>query len=233
MEHDPELKRYMKLIAVSNRWDQVILRGCLIGVFTAVGTTIGFALLLFIAGQFISSFKQVPLLDTILEQTKLDLLIENQLNRLNENPTTGESETPPPPPASPLVYTNKDLNFSFSYPAYLSSSSENVDEAGNKYIQFTGEGDGIQALDLYTNLEVSVKGLSTQRFANIPELGRVVVYIYEQGGSVNNEEYNAPIYFAQVNKNGTKVVFVAYGEKDLPKLGREIFTDILETLKFD
>ncbi|MBL8015048.1 MAG: hypothetical protein JNK26_02580 [Candidatus Doudnabacteria bacterium] len=233
MEHDPELKRYMKLIAVSNRWDQVIFRGCLIGVFTAVGTTIGFALLLLVAGQFVSTFKQVPLLDTILEQTKLDLLIENQLNRLNETPSEGSSGNETPEPATPLIYNNKDLNFSFSYPAYLSSSSENVDDEGNKYVQFTGEGDGIQALDLYTNLDVTVKGLSTQRFANIPDLGRVVVYIYEQGGSVNNEEYNAPIYFAQVNKNGTKVVFVAYGEKDLPKLGREIFTDILETLKFD
>lgn len=231
MEHDPELKKYMKAIALSNRWDRVILRSLLIGTFVALGTTVGFALLLLFVSQFVGSFRQIPLLDTILEQTKLDLLIENQLKKLNETPSEEQDPDTETPQPKPLTYNSNTPAFSFTYPAHLGSTSSKTTPAGAAYTQFTGNGDGIQALDLFVDTTVTIKGINTQRFINIPELGRTLIYIYEQGAVVNGEELKVPVYYTTIKVSGANIAMVGYGAADLPKLGREVFTNILESIQ--
>ena len=72
---------------------QVILRGFTNGLFSALGATVGFALLIFIIAKILSSISFIPYIDTILQSTKLDTLIEYQLEQIeNPDPTPTPEE---------------------------------------------------------------------------------------------------------------------------------------------
>lgn len=234
---DAEIKKYMKMIAISNRWDQVILRGCLTGTFVAVGTTIGFALLLLILGQFVSTFKQVPLLDTILEQTRLDVLIEKQLNQISEeeqgesvNPTPSPTPAPPSPSESILEFKDESHGIAFSYPSNLSTSqtSDDLDQIAS----LSGEG-ALSALDVYQIKLDRPAGNSSQRFITLASGTRVIMYVFENGATIDTESFSLPVYFVDFVNQNQSFSFVGFGDPDSPKEGREVFKSIVETVKFN
>jgi hypothetical protein len=236
--HDPELKKYMKMIAWSNRWDQVILRGCLIGVFTAVGTTIGFALLIIIAGQFVTTFKQIPLLDAFLAQTKLDVLIENQLQKISQ---TDQGQNPPPsnnnenqtPTVVDLKYNNAVYKLAFTYPSTFTSNSETAGASdGGRVVQLAGTG-SLRSLDVYINEPVQVGGVSTQRIIPRNDINRIVVNIYDSGAIVNNKKIDTAVYYSEVKVGDNTFSFVGIADSQTPKLAREIFVNILTSSTFN
>lgn len=92
------LSKHVKYFRTSN----VIVRGMLYGLFTAIGATLGFTLFLVGLATFLKGASAVPLLDRILEETKLDQIIEQQLN--NSNPTPIPTATASPSP-TPIVVT--------------------------------------------------------------------------------------------------------------------------------
>src|SRR5690606_23819387 len=112
---DSELVKYMRRIAMLNRWDQVALRGCLMGIFSAFGTTIGFALVLIILVNVISGVRQIPAVDSWLAETKLDALIEKQIAELGIDNTVQVSNQT----KDPLKYEDNNLGFQITYPYYL------------------------------------------------------------------------------------------------------------------
>lgn len=72
------------------------------GIFQAVGATLGFAIFIIIASAIIRTAGEVPVLSDILRETKLDQLIENQLkilerqedqNNVSPTPTVTPSTT--------------------------------------------------------------------------------------------------------------------------------------------
>lgn len=226
-----------------NRLDQVALRGCVIGIFTAIGTTIGFALFIIIAAQFVTQFKGIPLLDAILEQTKIDVLIENQLNKLEQEtankPTTPDTSVPDPdnPDNSTdnkpknLTYKNETLGISFEYPNTFTSVSEKQTEDGFKVIQLNGEG-ALYNLDIYIDKKVTIEGSATQRFVQREDINRIVVDIYETGVTIDGQKFTNPAYHSEVNINGHTYRFVGLADENTPKLAREVFVSILQTVKF-
>ncbi len=234
--HDPELKKYMKMIAKSNRWDQVIFRGCLMGVFTAVGTTIGFALLLIIAGQFVTTFKQLPLIDTFLAQTKLDVLIENQLQKINQT-DQGEAPTTPTdnsstPVVTELKYTNAVYKLAFTYPSTFNSVAEKAgSDEGGKIVQLNGTG-SLRSLEVYINQTVQVGGVSSQRFIPRQDMDRIVMDIYDDGAIINNKKNDSAVYYAEVKVGNDTFRFVGIADQQTPKLAREIFAQLLTTATF-
>jgi hypothetical protein len=93
-----ELKKLNKALNRQNvyyRRRNVILRAVATGVFTAIGTTIGFGLVILISASFLKTVSAVPFIDDILKQTKIDQLIERQLQQL-ETPTPTVTPTPTP-----------------------------------------------------------------------------------------------------------------------------------------
>lgn len=71
---------------------QVVLRGFTTGLFSALGATIGFAFLVFLLARIISSISFIPYLDTFLESTKLDTLIDYQLEQIEKPDPTPTPE---------------------------------------------------------------------------------------------------------------------------------------------
>ncbi len=100
-----ELNKNLKLLTNANRKRNVILRGLINGVFTAIGASLGFALFLSGFSGFIQRAENLPVLDTIIDKTHLNVIIDQYLQEI-ENPTAVPTavptNTPVPPTATPV-----------------------------------------------------------------------------------------------------------------------------------
>lgn len=92
-----ELNKNLQKLTLVNRKRNVILRGLLNGVFTAIGASIGFALFLTGFSSFMQTAESIPLLDRIIERTHLDQIINNYLEEI-ENPKPTMTPVPSPVP---------------------------------------------------------------------------------------------------------------------------------------
>jgi hypothetical protein len=229
VQTDPELRKYLKRLTLFNRTDQVILRGCITGMFTAIGVLLGTAIIFFIGTQLLSGLKEIPIIDSILEQTRLDVLIENEVRRLRGDTEPGEDTTPDTEATVEvkyLTYQDTDLGISFEYPDYLTSLYK--DEVNSK-LQLTGDSGILISLDVFTD-EFTLTGDSSQRFIPRSDMERIVVNMYEGGAVYNGGTVTNAVYSATITKDEQTINFVAIAAADAPKLGREVFTLILESL---
>ncbi|MFQ5492799.1 MAG: DUF5665 domain-containing protein [Candidatus Dojkabacteria bacterium] len=80
---------------------QVIIRGLIQGIFTALGATIGFTLVILILASFIRTISAVPFINNILDQTGISRIIEYQLDEIEQVDTT-----PTPTPENPTNNTD-------------------------------------------------------------------------------------------------------------------------------
>jgi hypothetical protein len=105
-----ELNKNLAKLTNVNKKRNVILRGLLNGVFTAIGASIGFALFLMGFSNFMQTAASIPLLDRLIERSHLDQIIEGYLDDF-ERPTptitpvptitrTPPTSTPRPTPSS-------------------------------------------------------------------------------------------------------------------------------------
>jgi hypothetical protein len=91
-----------------NRKRNVILRGLLNGVFTAIGASIGFALFLTGFSNFMQTAASIPLLDRLIERSHLDQIIEGYLDDFERptptvTPVPTVTKTPPTSTPKPTV----------------------------------------------------------------------------------------------------------------------------------
>ena len=63
------------------------------GIFSALGATVGLALLLFSAAKIMDGVSAVPVLNKILKETKLDVIIDHQLQQIETTPETTKEGT--------------------------------------------------------------------------------------------------------------------------------------------
>ena len=90
-----ELNRNLALLTRANRKRNVVLRGLLNGVFTAIGASLGFALFITNFSNFLQSAESVPFFDRIIERSNLEEIIQSyQKDFERPDPT----ETPKPTP---------------------------------------------------------------------------------------------------------------------------------------
>lgn len=93
-----------------NKKRNVMLRGLLNGIFTAIGATLGFALFLIIFSRILHGAERIPFLDELIEKTKLNQIIESNLPAITRptvvpTATTRPSVTPQPLPTSTVAPT--------------------------------------------------------------------------------------------------------------------------------
>jgi hypothetical protein len=223
---DPELKKYMRAIADANKTHNVVLRGLLTGIFTAVGTTIGFALLILLAAGLISNVKNVPILHNFLQQTKLDVLIEDQLSKIQSG-NTSETDT-----VVEELYQDSTFGLIFTYPSTFTTVQQVSADSEGKIIQLIGNG-ALHSLEIYINKPAVLVGDSTQTQVK-PEALQVTldVSIYDQGAKVNGTEYKNAVFQTKFINGGDEYVFIGIAENNKPKLGREVYLGILQSLGF-
>ncbi len=226
-EYDEQMLKYMKRVAMSNRVDQVIVRGCLIGIFSAIGTTIGFALLLGILVQSIFNLRSIPIIDDIVRETKIDLILENQLAQINSEVVQTDSETETV--GAQERYVDSAYNISFSYPSTFTSISQSDTAIENsKILKFSGEG-ALQVFDVFINTSVNVSGESSQRFVQKAAIDRIVVDVYESGALVGDREVTNAVYVSEFQYEENSYQFIGIADPAKPKLGREVFLSIINS----
>jgi hypothetical protein len=245
MEHpydDAEVKKHLKMIAKSNKWKQIILRGCILGLFNGVGTIAGFILIGFLFINIIGSLKQLPLIDSILQQTKLDVLIESQVNRLTQEQGNSSSsstsdqsaQTNTTPTETTLTYSDTTLGINFSYPSSFTSVKEIAGENElGKIIQLNSGDGALHNLDIYVDQDIQISGASMQRFIPKNDMDRIVLHTYENGAVINSTNYDNAVFYAEVPHDNHTFEFIGLATPETPKLAREVFTQILESLSFN
>jgi len=72
---------------------KIILRAMTTGIFSALGATVGLALLLFSTAKIMDGVSAIPILNNLLKETKLDIIIDHQLQQIEATPTTSEENT--------------------------------------------------------------------------------------------------------------------------------------------
>ncbi len=221
-----EIKKYLKNISDSYKTRSVVGRSLLSGIFTAIGATVGFALFIFLAAQLVSGIRFIPILNDILRATKIDVLIESQLNKIAEEDSQGESTTQQIDNSSYVTYETLDLGLAFFFPSYLSDGL--TESAGNAALRFTGNGP-LSELEFYQTEEVIINGSSITQYVQNSTMGQVKMQIYESGATINETYISNPIYVSYVSKLGLTVIGTA--QDNSPKIAREIFISILESLR--
>jgi hypothetical protein len=230
---DDEIRKYLKLVTKQNTTKEVIKRGLLLGIFTFIGTLIGFAIVLIIGFNFLSGLKEIPLLNIILEQTKLDLVIENQINKLkgNDNPTTPGTDNPEPE-VTQLTYSNDQVGLKFNYPSTFNSvTNKPGSDQSSSVVQLIGAG-ALTSLDVYINQPPTIVGNGNQRFIPLTNGDRVVLDSYEQGAVVNGTQLVNAIYHARIVTSTSSFDFVGLSDPALPKSAREVFTALIQSASF-
>jgi hypothetical protein len=84
---DPEKTQITKLleeIAKANRLPSIVLRGLLNGLFTAIGATIAFALVIFLFTQLYSGVRGIPFLKDIMDATGLSTVVDYTLGQVDK-----------------------------------------------------------------------------------------------------------------------------------------------------
>lgn len=102
---------------------KLALKGFINGIFSALGATIGFTLVIIFLAQAFKGADKVPLLDTVLQRTQIDKIIDYQLEQIQSNEddeqnqdendqdeeTSGEQDQASPTPSvTPEVTINNE-----------------------------------------------------------------------------------------------------------------------------
>lgn len=72
LEVDRDVREYLRKIAYQNRWYNVIWTSILRGLFTAIGATIVFAIVIFVLSKIFSSTGDIPLIGDWLTDTHIE-----------------------------------------------------------------------------------------------------------------------------------------------------------------
>lgn len=126
---DLELKKYLKRIADASKPSRIVVNAIINGIFTALGATVGFALVVIFLAYFLSTIKNLPIIDQLIKETKIDQLINSQLQKLEEESLK-----------SVQVEYIAFNSFSFKYP-YTYIDVSYIDSSGNLVIQLSGGSD--------------------------------------------------------------------------------------------
>lgn len=242
---DQEFKKYIKRLVNINRKRNVAVRGLINGVFTAIGATLGFAIVLVISAQVLSSLRQVSIFDQFLSETKLDVLIESQLKQIQqqelqqEENTNDTTNTPTDNSNSNqsyyLSYDNKALDLTFNYPASLTDFSEYDLEStsGEDSSILSFEGFGIlKSITVYINpdsIDLVGNSLSFDTESTLENKSKVLVY--EKGAVVNGDDIKDPVLYFKFTKGTNDFYMIAKADSSTPKIAREIFITVAESVR--
>jgi hypothetical protein len=211
--------KYLRELVVSNRPTNQLVRGCVFGLASAVGTTVGLALFLVFAVQLIAGIKDFPIVKDLLAQTKLDQLIEKQLDNING------------PSQKPVVYTDESKKFTFTYPAFLSYQITDQREGGRYVLLQQGDGP-LSTLEVYVDVEpkVASANVNVSRY-QITAQGQNTEYTaYYNGATVEDVQHDLPVFVYKVDLGNTKLTLVGIAEADAPQVAREVFKQIISSV---
>jgi hypothetical protein len=227
--------KQLKVIANTYQVHRVVSRGCLTGIFSAVGTTIGFAIVLALAASFISTIKDWPIIDSILAETKIDVLIENQISNLSgiDNQETVKPIENSPKPE--IKFNDNKIPLQFLPPQYLQyQASSRVNEQDADYhIIYEGSGP-LSGLTVYINETpvTSTTDSDQKTFAVVVSGVNNEFTGYYPHIKIDEIQTNGPVFMYQTKFANTSITLIGVANEETPGVGREIFRQVVETIQF-
>lgn len=231
---EKELNKYLKQLVKQNLKRNVALRGVINGIFTAIGTTIGFGLLIIIVAFLVSNLKQLPVVDSFLADTKLDLLIEYQLQKIKAeigNGTISASNSSASSTSDYQTYNSGKYAYTLKYPVYFDEVTELPTGNNSVVVDFSGQGT-LSSLEIRVNDLVDLTGNKTQYPATTNAGEQLIVNIYNNGAAFDNKNFTQTVFELELVKGSNTFQFIGVADSDTPKLAREQFLTILQTLEF-
>ncbi|MDQ6985689.1 MAG: hypothetical protein Q9M91_04620 [Candidatus Dojkabacteria bacterium] len=231
MSENKELEK--AILKISEHYDlkHIVRRAFINGIFTASGLFIGAILVFVVATQVLNGVKEVPLLDTFLRETRLDIVIESQINEISgkngQSAVIDSSES-----YSNLTYTNSTYNFSFDYPVIFSSTFEgSIAEEDNSYLISLRNGKiYVDSIDIYINHSIEFSGSSYTEVVNNNLIGDIEMYIFEEEITIDSVSYPNPTIIASFEKGGDEYVVIVKAKESNSAIARELLTSILQSV---
>lgn len=84
-----QITKLLEEIAKANRLPHVIFRGLVTGLFTAIGATIAFTVVIFLFTQLYSGIRGLPIIKDFMQATGLNTVVDYALEQVNK-PTNTE-----------------------------------------------------------------------------------------------------------------------------------------------
>lgn len=79
-----QITKLLEEIARANRFPNIVVRGLVTGLFTAIGATIAFTMVLFLFTQLYSGIRGIPILKDIMQATGLNTVVDYALEQVNK-----------------------------------------------------------------------------------------------------------------------------------------------------
>lgn len=209
--------RYMRQLVRANRLDQQVLRGCIFGLFSALGTTLGVTIVLFVAVQLISGIRNWPIVSEFLQQTKLDYLIEKQLAALTGTTSTTE-------------YKDEVNKVHFSYPQYFTRQINTQVSTTDREYELIFEGNGALAgLEVYVNDSIVFTANGSAESFGLEDGSNYLAYY--SGARVDGIDYESAVFYYEKQLGDNKIIVIGRADQSSPRIGREVFEGIIKSVK--
>jgi len=88
---DEEYREAINKIADSYKTLNIMKRGVINGIFTAIGATVGFTVFIFLLARFYSGLQNVPIIENFMEVTQLNKVVEYVLQETNQDTSVSET----------------------------------------------------------------------------------------------------------------------------------------------
>lgn len=207
---DKEIKKYLKRIADSSKPRRIVINAIINGIFTALGATIGFALVVIFLAYFLASIKNLPIIDELIRRTKIDQLINNQLSKL-ENDTDYSTR---------ISFTTNDLALTFNYPfGFIKNAYIGADNA--EITEFLGGGE-LRAIKLFVSDKEAV-----------PEYDAFETIVLDKviAGKSDFRLLNNDILFFEINHNNKYYTFYGFiTDPTSNSAGLNLFKEVIESI---
>lgn len=79
-----QITKLLEEIARVNRFPNIVARGLVTGLFTAIGATIAFTMVLFLFTQLYSGIRGIPIIKDIMQSTGLSAVVDYALEQVNK-----------------------------------------------------------------------------------------------------------------------------------------------------
>lgn len=234
-----KIEKYLREIADHGGVKWAIMRGFFTGVFTAIGLIFGTAIIIFIGSNFLTDLRQVPLINDFLRETKLDVLIEKEVNKITETNDVSKTDTvnqnvtntnnsSGDEASSYAKFSNQVLGLEFFYPSNLSELS--IEEDASEVI-LKGNGE-LKEIKIYKdrNIEITTKNTIKQPASNV-EFGQLEINIFSDGLEINNRNIPNPAYVVTITTEKSTYTVLGIADENSSSIGREVFIKILESFK--
>ena len=236
MGENKQLQKAVIKISEHYNTKHVIQRALINGIFSAAGLFLGAIIVFLLVSRLFAGFKEIPFVDDFLKQSKLDVVIESQLNEIsgsNSTDETAELIIDENGQIKYLTYHNTSFGLEFSYPKIFTNLSEGVlSENQDSYLIYLSGGQiYLEEIQVYIDHALEYSGSSYKKSIESESHGKIDIEVYEEGATIGGIDFNKPTLIAEIKAENHEYLFIGFAKENNSALAREIMLTLLSSVK--